>query len=274
MAPAAIAVALYQVNEVLDVVIASTFIPGTGAVSALYYANRLYLLPMSLVGVALGTAALPALSVASARDDAEAFRDTLARALRIGFFWSLPAAVGLAMLARPLCALLYEHGAFAAESTARAARALAFYAAGLPFYVASSLLSRALYARGKTGTVARWTAAMVGLNLALNLALIGWMAEAGLALATALTGVAQSFGLSVMLERRGVRVLGACAPSVVRSAAAAAVMAAALVAARWIVPFDAPDRLRQAIALAVHVGIAAGLYFAVSTISGRRTTHA
>lgn len=258
-APAVLGVALFQLNEFMDSVIATTMIQGDGAVSALYYANRLHLLPHSLIGVALGTVVLPALAKAAATG--VGYRDMLVRALRVGMFFAIPAGVGLMVLSEPLIRLVYEHGEFGADDTARTAKVLFFYASGLAFYVAAGLLTRALHAQKEMKAPFRLMILCVALNLTLNLLLVGPMREAGLALATSIAGAVQVAGLLILLAWRGTGIAREFAQTLVRCGAAAAVMAAAVI----YVPVE------SAIARA---GVGALVYFAAAAVLAPAETRA
>jgi len=117
-------------------------------------------------------------------------------------FIGLPASVGLIMISRPLVAVLYERGAFDSSSTQRVADVLAVYSAGMVAYFLQHVLARAMYALQDSKTPARIALWMVGVNLALNLALVGPLKERGLALGTALTALLQMLVLLGRLRPR------------------------------------------------------------------------
>jgi putative peptidoglycan lipid II flippase len=136
--------------------------------------------------VALGTVALPLLSRMAAGNNMQAFRSELARGMRLAFLMTIPASVGLMVLAAPIMSVLYQHGRFDAHATAEAAAALRFYAIGLCGYAALKVLVNAFYAleRRKTPMVVSFIA--VGVNLLLNWIFtvrLGW-GHRGLAFST------------------------------------------------------------------------------------------
>jgi len=133
------------------------------------------------------------------------------------------------MLCRPLTALLFERGEFTAQMTARTARVVGAYSVGMCAYFALHLLTRAFYSLGRQGTPARVAAAMVAVNLTLNLALVWPLREAGLAAATSLSAMLQVAVLLALL-RRHVSLTGfrQMARGAVKTAAATACMAAAV----------------------------------------------
>jgi putative peptidoglycan lipid II flippase len=185
MGPSVIAASTTQVNVLINSVFASEL--GDGPTFWLTVAFRLMQLPLGIFGVALGTVALPMLSRMAATGQHAAFRSELARGMRLAFLMTIPASIGLIVLAEPIISVLYQHGRFGAHETAESAGALRFYALGLCGYAALKVLVNAFYAidRRKTPMVVSFIA--VGVNLALNWIFtirLGW-GHRGLALSTA-----------------------------------------------------------------------------------------
>lgn len=185
MGPSVIAASTTQVNVLVNSVFASEL--GDGPTFWLTVAFRLMQLPLGIFGVALGTVALPLLARLAATQNMPVFRSELARGMRLAFLLTIPASVGLIVLAEPIISVLYQHGRFGAYETAEAAGALRFYALGLCGYAALKVLVNAFYAidRRKTPMVVSFLA--VALNLVLNLFFtrqLGW-GHRGLALSTA-----------------------------------------------------------------------------------------
>ena len=143
MVPSAIAGSAVQVNVAVNGQFASHI---DGAVSSLYYAFRLVQLPIGIFGVAIATVTLPAVARQHALDDLKAFGKTVEDALRFGFYLTLPASVGLAVIAQPVIQLIYEHGAFSARSTEQTALALQAYTIGLAGYSGIKILVPCFYA--------------------------------------------------------------------------------------------------------------------------------
>ncbi len=143
MVPSAIAGSAVQVNVMVSGQFAS-HIPG--AVSWLYYAFRLVQLPIGIFGVAIATVTLPAVARQHALDDLKAFGKTVEDALRFGFYLTLPASIGLAVVAYPVIQLIYQHGSFSEHSTAQAALALQAYTVGLAGYSGIKILVPCFYA--------------------------------------------------------------------------------------------------------------------------------
>jgi len=175
---------VYQLNLLVDTWFAS-HLP-EGAVSYLFYADRLNQLPLGAVGIALSTALLPALS----------------RAIEFALLLTLPAAT--AFLAVPLVVVrgLFERGAFDAAASAATAAALAAFALGLPAYVLVKILASSFFAREDTRTPVQVAALCLLLNVLAILALIGPLAHAGIALATALANWANAGLLALLLYRQ------------------------------------------------------------------------
>ena len=143
--------------------------------------------PLGIFGVALAVAALPVLSFAHAQGDKDRFKDALGFSLRHSSFVMIPAMCGLMILGEPIIRLLLEHGEFTAESTSYTARALFYYTLGLPGFAIVKILVPAFYAAKDTKTPVIIGLAMMILNLTLNLILMHFMEERGLALATAIS---------------------------------------------------------------------------------------
>ncbi len=232
MLPATIGLAATQLNVFVSQAIAASF--REGSVSWLQYAFRLMQLPIGLFGVAVATVSLPAMSRAAVGGDSPRLRATLSESVRLVFLLTVPSALFLAVFARPIIALLFQHGAFRAADTSATGDALLMYCIGLPAFAAVGIFTRAYYALGDTRTPVRSTFVAVGTNLALNLLFVGPLAglgleHRGLALATSATAILNLTQLALRLRGRlggvdGGRMLR----SLTRIALASAVPAAAL----------------------------------------------
>src|SRR5438105_14488823 len=147
MGPATIAASAVQINVAVNSGFASAL--GDGPMTWLNIAFRLMQLPLGIFGVAVGTVTLPLVSRTAALGDIPAFRSALAHALRLVLLLTIPAAIGLIILARPIISVIYEHGRFDARATEQTAAALQFYAIGLAAYAAIKVLAPAFYALDK-----------------------------------------------------------------------------------------------------------------------------
>jgi len=200
MLPTVAGLIVVELNLLVDNKLASRL--GDGSIASLQYAIRLFQLPLGLFAVALGTALLPQLSRHASAHDPRAFGEDLRQGLRLAALVLLPAAVGLIVLGGPVIALLFEHGRFTPDDTARTLYVLRFLALGLLGYGMTHLLTRAFYALQDTRTPVLASAVAVGVNIAFDLLLIGPLGVGGLALATALAGFTQAAVLAVLLQRR------------------------------------------------------------------------
>lgn len=201
MMPAALGAGVAQINLLVDMVIAS-LLP-TGAVSYLYYADRIVQLPLGVIGVALGTALLPALSRHVRAGEAVAAADAQNRAIEYAMLLTLPAAVALMLVAMPVITVLFERGAFGGDASAATAAALAAYALGLPAFVLIKVLAPGYFSRQDTRTPVKIAVAALLVNIVLNLALMGPFAHVGIALASAAAAWLNALLLARGLARRG-----------------------------------------------------------------------
>jgi putative peptidoglycan lipid II flippase len=202
MGPSVIAASTTQVNVLVNSVFASKL--GDGPTFWLTVAFRLMQLPLGIFGVALGTVALPLLARMAATGNTAGFRSELARGMRLAFLMTIPASVGLMVLAEPIISVLYQHGRFGAHETAESAGALQFYAIGLCGYAALKVLVNAFYAldRRKTPMVVSFLA--VGLNLLLNWIFtlqLGW-GHRGLAFSTACVATSNFLILYALMRKQ------------------------------------------------------------------------
>jgi putative peptidoglycan lipid II flippase len=204
--PGIISGGVTQLNLVIGTAIASL---QAGAVSYLYYADRLYQLPLGIVGVAIGVVLLPDIARNLRAGDHAAVMDNQNRSLEFALLLTLPAAVALAVAAEPIIRVLFERGAFTVADTLPTAVALAAFAFGLPAFVLIKVLQPAFFAREDTRTPMRYAVWNMALNTAGSLALfflfraLGWMPHVGIAIATSLSGWANVYLLWSALGQHG-----------------------------------------------------------------------
>jgi putative peptidoglycan lipid II flippase len=177
MIPTLIGSSVAQVNLLLDVVIATFLV--SGSVSWLYYSDRLLEFPLGVFGVALSTVILPNLSRKFARQNPRAFSMTLDWALRLALIITLPAALGLAVLATPILITLFQYQAFDLRDVEMSALSLAAYAAGLPAFIAVKVLAPGFYARQDTKTPVRIAIIAMVSNMVLNFLFVGLLVTGG-----------------------------------------------------------------------------------------------
>jgi len=200
--PVAIGGGALQISTMLDVVWAS-LLPA-GSIAALYYADRIAQLPLGVIGIAIGTALLPLLARqvrSGAHDSAMANQN---RAIEFGLLFSLPAMAALWILAEPIIRVLFEHGRFGPDDTARTAGALAAYALGLPAFMLVKALTPGFFAREDTRTPLYIALISIALNVGLNAAFIFGtnLAQVGIALASSLSGWINALLLAAVLLSR------------------------------------------------------------------------
>lgn len=201
MAPVTFGAGVYQVNVMLDVVFAS-FLP-TGAISFLYYADRVAQLPLGVIGIAIGTALLPRISrQIRTGQEAESTADQN-RAMEGALLLTLPAAVALAVAAVPITAVLFGRGKFGTGEISATAAALAAFSAGLPAQVLVKVLSPGFYAREDTKTPVKIALAAMILNAVVALSTMPFIAHVGIAVATSVAGWFNAAMLGWLLHRRG-----------------------------------------------------------------------
>src|SRR5687767_1585188 len=223
MGPGTIGMAATQINVFVNTVLATS--QGTGAVSWLDFAFRLMYLPIGLFGVSIATAATPAISRMVAEHDFARIRSTLANALGLMMFLNVPATVGLIVLARPIVAVIFEHGEFTAADTMATAAAVQLYAIGLVGYSIVRIISPTFYALQRSRIPVMVSAGSVVVNVALNLALVRVMGYRGLALGTSITAIINASVQPLLLRREISGLEGSrIAASFARTLLAAAVM--------------------------------------------------
>ena len=202
--PAAIGQGAIQFNLLVSTSLAARFLE-QGAVSYLYYADRLNQLPLGLIGIGVGTAILPSLSRQISGGDTAAAAHTQNRALELALLLAFPAAVALVISATPLIRGVFQHGAFTAADTAGTAGALAAFSLGVPAYVLIKVLTPGYYARQDTKTPVRIALVSMLFNLVGNLLSVLYLNAGfvGIALSTAIAAWVNVILLYGWLGKRG-----------------------------------------------------------------------
>ncbi|SCA55868.1 Protein MurJ homolog [Candidatus Terasakiella magnetica] len=199
--PGAIGAGIYQVNLLVDMMIA-TLLP-TGSISFLFYADRINQLPLGVVGVAVGTALLPMLSRQLRSGDEKGAMESLNRALEFSLFLTLPAAAAYMVISDPIVSVLFERKEFTSTDSSATAMALFVYAFGLPAYVLNKALTPGFFARGDTKTPMIIAGVCMVVNIVFNLILMGPYLHVGLAMATVISAWTNTFLLAIVLKKRG-----------------------------------------------------------------------
>ncbi|MCK0141859.1 murein biosynthesis integral membrane protein MurJ [Aliiroseovarius sp. F20344] len=184
-APAALAGGVTQINLLVGRQVASFF---EGAVAWLYYADRLYQLPLGVVGIAIGVVLLPELSRNLRAGDAIASREALSRAGEMSLALTIPAAVALMVVPTQLIEVLFQRGAFTADDTAWTALATAIYGAGLPAFVLQKVLVSVYFARENTKTPFYFALVGMVVNAVLAIGLSYYIGFIAAAIATTFAG--------------------------------------------------------------------------------------
>lgn len=267
--PAAVTGGITQINQIIGQAIASG---KEGAIAALQYADRIYQLPLGVVGVAVGVVLLPELSRALKGGHMREAANIQNRSIEFVLFLTLPAAAGLWILSDAIIRVLYERGAFSAENTSVVAAILAIYGIGLPGFVLIKALQPAFYAREDTKTPMRFTMISVVINSGLAISLFPLIAERGIATAEAAAGWTNTVLLFSTLLWRGDLVWEwGLAKRVGLLLVSAGIMSAALVyALRYAGPWLQPEvsLLQQVAALGCLLGLAMVVYFVCAFLIG------
>lgn len=236
-----------------------------GANSVLYYGDRLMQFPLGVFGIAMAAAALPTFSRLAARKDRAGLVAALNHTFRIILFIGIPASVGLAVLREPIVELLYQRGHFGQAAAQRTSMVVLCYSLGVWAYCGVHVLVRAFHSMQDTKTPVKVGASMVAANICLNLTLVWFLREGGLALATAICSAGQLVILYVILVRRiGKGDLEQAILCTLKTLAASAVMA--LVCLGSISWLDWPERTfaHKCIRVFVPLGLG-GLTFVVGS---------
>lgn len=200
MVPALFGVSVAQIGLLIDNFFAS-FLP-SGSISWLYYSDRLTYLPLGVIGVALSTVVMPHLSRHRAQKKEQLYQDTLDWALRMVMTIGLPASVGLGFLSGPLLVTLIYRGAFGVHDVRMTQHSLIAFSIGLLAFMLIKILASAFYAREEIRLPVKIAAIALLCNIVLNLALVGPLLHAGLALATALSSWVNALLLLFFLRKK------------------------------------------------------------------------
>jgi putative peptidoglycan lipid II flippase len=202
MGPALFAVSAAQISLLINTGIAARL--AEGSISFLTYADRLMEFPTALLGVALGTILLPSLSKANANGDREEYSALLDWGLRLTFLLAMPAAVGLATLAEPLIATLFQNGKFTAAAAQASAEPLVAYSVGLLGIILVKTLAPAFYAQQDIRTPVRIAVGVLVATQVMNMIFVPHLAVAGLALSISLGACVNASFLYAGLRKRDI----------------------------------------------------------------------
>lgn len=268
MGPAIITGGVVQINIMVGRIIASA---QDGAIALLNYADRINQLPLGVIGIAIGVVLLPELARAlAAKDDSEA-QHLQNRSLEFALGLTLPAAVGFMVMPDPLVNLLYERGAFTAETTRLTSQALAAFAAGLPAYVLIKVFQPAYFAREDMKTPLWFSIVAVAVNIAFSLVFFTSLGHVAIAAATAISAWVNFVLLAGTLWRRNdFRPSPTTLRRVIMIVVSAAVMGTIVYAMQQALPdwFASPSLGVRLAATAGTVLVAMVVYFGLVILTG------
>ena len=206
MIPRLFGIGIGQINLFVDTRFATATVMPIGSLAALTVADRVMELVLGGYAIAVATAILPMMSHQAAAKDYESLKKTLAFSVRIVAFITIPAALGLMILREPIIRVLFQHGQFVAESTRLTARALLYYAVGLPALATVKLVVPAFYSTGDTKTPVIVASISLGINILLNIIFLQFffkrVQNGGPALATAIACFFDFFALFIIFRLR------------------------------------------------------------------------
>ncbi len=198
--PGIISGGIMQINLLIATMIATGL---DRAVANLYYAERLYQLPLGIIGVAIGVVLLPTLSRKLRAGDDQGAIDASNRGLELSLFLTLPAAAALMTIAAPILHTVFEHGVFRYADTLAVAPAVAAFASGLPAFALTKVFQPGFYAREDTSTPMRYSIISVAVNIAASLVLSRIFGHVGIAMATSLAAWTNAILLGLRLHQLG-----------------------------------------------------------------------
>jgi putative peptidoglycan lipid II flippase len=232
LGPAIIGAGGVQLALFADTLIAS-YLP-TGALSALYYADRINQLPIGVVGIAVGTVLLPEMSRRLAAGDERGAASAQARGIQLALLLTIPCAAAAITIPDLIMRALFARGAFTAEDAAAAGATLAAYTIGLLPFVLLRSFTAPFYARGDTATPVKAALLAAAVNILLKVLLMGHLAQVGLALATSVGAWINLSLLALFARRQGFAISGAAiGKPVAKLIAAGVVLAASLLAGAY-----------------------------------------
>ncbi len=266
-APAALAGGVVQVNLLIGRQVASFF---DGAIAWLSYADRLYQLPLGVVGIAIGVVLLPDITRRLAAGDEAGGREVLSRAGELALALTIPSSVALIMVPMPLVQVLFERGAFTADDSANTAVVVAIYGLGLPAFVLQKVLQPVYFARSDTRTPFHYALVALVVNAVLAVGLAFFIGYLAAAIATSVAGWVMTLQLWLGARRMGEytrfdrRFWSRSVRIVVASWLMGGVMLGVLI---LIGPMFGAGALRY-LALAILVGVGMASYFLIGHVIG------
>lgn len=263
MGPGVLAAGIQQINLLVGGIIASF---KQGAISWLYYSDRVYQLPLGMIGIALGVVLLPEVTRLLRRDDTKGASESMVRGMELGLLITLPAAVAMVVIPEPIVTVLFQRGEFTADDAYQTGMALRGFALGLPGYVLIKVLQPGYFAREDTRTPMIMAAITVMVNIVFSLALFAPLGHVGIAIATTIAA-----WVNVLMLARGLRGMVHVDVEfwsrVLRISLASVVMGALVWSGYWLLEaWFADGCWSQCIALALLVGFGMLIYAVLALV--------
>jgi putative peptidoglycan lipid II flippase len=262
--PITAGLAINQVNIFISTILASNL--AEGSITYLYYSMRLIQFPIGIFGVAMGMAVLPALSEHAVRGEKEKLKEDFSFALRLLFFITVPAMIGLIALRLPIVATLYQRGQFGPAATTGTSDALMFYSFGIWAVVGVRVIAATFYSMQDTRTPVKIAVAAVAINIVMSLLLMGPLKHSGLAFANAIASSCNFLLLFYFLRKK---LGGIGARKIALSFAKTFFAAAVMGVSGWLLTRNGPwmeegHTLQKAGSLGMALALCAAIYFLVS----------
>ena len=258
--PVVIGGGVVQINMFLDIIVGSFL--SEGGISYLEYADRLNQLPLSIVGVAMGTALLPMLSKTIRTKDYDKAFQTQNLAFEYALTLALPAALGLLILADPITKVVYQYGRLQADDVKEIALTVKAFATGLPAYIMIKILTNIFFAREDTKTPVKIAIVAMIINVALNVTLIRIYEHVGLALATSIAAWANVTMLFIVTQKQKIMPLSKRFYAFLPKLAFASIGCFSVIAVvhYFLWPLLSGDRLTEACLLLIFIISGVGMY--------------
>lgn len=257
MGPGILAAGIQQINLLIGGIIASF---QQGAISWLYYSDRVYQLPLGMIGIALGVVLLPEVTRLVRKDDLKGASDSIVRGMELGLLITLPAAIAMLVIPIPMISVLFQRGEFSADDAQQTGMALRGFALGLPGYVLIKVLQPGFFARENTREPMMMAAITVVVNIVVSLLLFAPLGHVGIAIATTV-----SAWVNVFLLARGLKgmvsVDRAFWSKSLRITLASVVMGGVLMLAHQALgDWFAAEFYKRCLALGLLIGLGASVY--------------
>jgi len=260
--PAALGAGGLQLNLLIDMILAS--LVSVGAISWLYYADRIVQLPLGIIGIALGTALLPTLSKLESEQQMDEVANRIGHSLQIALFFALPATMALFVISGDLISGLFGYGAFSQTDSQQAAYALMAYAVGLTAFVVNKVFQPVFFASSRGTFVLKISLLSVAINIVGSVTMMPTLGHIGLALATAISSWVAVVIMAVILLREK-RLLMASLSQSLPIFLASVIMMISLGATKWLMsPLWHGALLAPLIMTVIYVFVGLAVYFGIS----------